>query len=111
MLRSCWKICFAALILGMLFIDGDSYADKGSRRDQNRQKQQTIGEDKIFLSLDDAVLRVKERTGGRILSANHVEDDSGKIFYKIKFLAPNGVVRTLFFNPIVAVERKKKRRR
>lgn len=110
MLKPYWKICFVALIMGMVSADGDAYADKGDRRDQNRQKQQRKGDQKIFLSLDEAVLRVKERTGGRILSANQVEDDSGKTYHKIKILE-EGVVRTIFFDPIVDAKPKKKRRR
>lgn len=95
----------------MVSIDGEVYADKGDQRYHNRQKLQGNVDRKTFLSLDEAVFRVKERTGGRILSAHQVEDDSGKIFYKIKYLAHKGVVRTIFVDPTVDAGLKKKRRR
>lgn len=46
------------------------------------------------ISLDQAIARVREQTGGRILSAGSSSED-GRKTYRIKVLMPNGVVRVI----------------
>lgn len=48
-------------------------------------------------SLDQAVQKIKQQTGGRILSANTVQK-SGKRIHKIKVLLPSGKVRIFKVN-------------
>jgi uncharacterized membrane protein YkoI len=46
------------------------------------------------LSLDDAVRQVRRETGGRVLSADAIED-RGRAAYRIKVLLPSGHVRVM----------------
>lgn len=49
------------------------------------------------VSLDQAVLQVKQQTGGRILSAK-TKNKSDSVVHKIKVLLPNGKVRIIRVN-------------
>ena len=46
------------------------------------------------MNLDEAVLQVKQQTGGRVLSAKTKNKD-GRVVHKIKVLLPNGKVRII----------------
>ena len=48
-------------------------------------------------NLDEAVQSIKQKTGGRILSAKTVEKDGQRI-YKIKVLLPSGKIQTFKVN-------------
>lgn len=109
MLKLYGTIYFAILISGTIGIASEVYADRGYRQYPIRHIQHTNGERTSILSLDEAVIQVKERTGGRILSANQVEGERGKIYYKIKYLNRKGVIRTIFVDPVVDAESKTKR--
>ena len=110
MFKSYWNIWFFVLISALVGISGDVYAQNGGRS-SNSLLPQSSSNGKSFLSLDEAVIRVQERSGGKILSASEVEDDSGKILYRIKYLASKGVVRTVFVDPFGGKKSKKNRRR
>lgn len=49
------------------------------------------------MSLDAAVRQVRQQTGGRILSAETVQSNGGRI-HRIKVLLPDGTVRIMTFN-------------
>ena len=49
---------------------------------------------KSSISLDEAVAQVRKLTGGRILSANTVNED-GRRIHRIKVLTPNNKVRVI----------------
>jgi len=49
------------------------------------------------ISLDQAIAQVRRQTGGRILSANTV-NQGGRKTHRIKVLMPNGVVRVINVN-------------
>ena len=49
------------------------------------------------MSLDAAVRQVRQQTGGRILSAETVQGNGGRI-HRIKVLLPDGTVRIMTFN-------------
>ena len=46
------------------------------------------------LSLNQAVQQVQQQTGGRVLSADPVQQ-GGRTYYRIKVLTPNGQVRII----------------
>lgn len=50
------------------------------------------------ISLDQAAAIAKNRTGGRVLSAEKREVD-GRLMYRIKILAPKGRVRSIYIDP------------
>ena len=46
------------------------------------------------LSLNQAVQQVQQQTGGRVLSADQLQQ-GGRTYYRIKVLTPNGQVRII----------------
>ncbi|MBI5461796.1 MAG: PepSY domain-containing protein [Gammaproteobacteria bacterium] len=49
------------------------------------------------MNLSEAVAEAEQRTGGRVLSAEPI-DDGGQLFYRVKVLTPNGRVQVLFLD-------------
>ncbi|MBI5041358.1 MAG: PepSY domain-containing protein [Gammaproteobacteria bacterium] len=49
------------------------------------------------MNLSEAVAEAERRTGGRVLSAEPI-DDGGQLFYRVKVLTPNGRVKVLFLD-------------
>lgn len=49
------------------------------------------------LNLSEAVNEAERRTGGRVLSAEPV-DEGGQLFYRVKVLTPNGRIQVLFLD-------------
>ncbi len=82
------------LLAGSLLPVADSYADWSANQysnDYKKSNERRNGNDyKASQSgLDDAVARIQEQTGGRVLRARQ----KGSV-YKIKVLMPSGVVKT-----------------
>jgi len=50
-------------------------------------------------ALDLAVTQVQEQTGGRILRAGPVRDESGQLLFRIKVLLPDGRIKVFWINP------------
>ena len=67
----------------------DDHRDDHSDRSSSREEARRDG-----ISLDEAVVRVRRETGGRVLSAE-VRDRRGSTTYRIKVLMPNGAVRVV----------------
>jgi uncharacterized membrane protein YkoI len=49
------------------------------------------------MNLSEAVTEAERRTGGRVLSAEPI-DEGGQLFYRVKVLTPNGRVKVLFLD-------------
>lgn len=62
---------------------------KDARDEQTRQRR---------ISLDEGAARVQRQTGGKILSADRIEDGNGMV-YRIKILLPSGHVRVYRVDP------------
>ena len=63
-----------------------------ARRDERAPRGEASQRDGI--SLDEAVARVRQDTGGRVLAAE-TRSDGGRTIYRIKVLLPNGSVRVV----------------
>ncbi len=98
----CKKVCLAILVMGAcqaassvvagergarLWVPERSFASEAAPAGKKRNFHKGI-------SLEEAVGRLRERTGGRILSAEELDSE-----YRIRLLTPEGVVRRLRIDP------------
>lgn len=81
------------LFLGIMFCSIQLHAAPGSVR----KNPKGIQAERQSVTLDDAVNRVKNRTNGRVLTAETVTK-KGRRMHRIKVLLPNGDVKVIFIN-------------
>lgn len=80
----------ACLLIGLTLFAAMTPVE--ARRGERADRHETSRQGKI--SLDEAVVRVRRDTGGRVLSAQGREE-RGRTTYRIKVLLPNGSVRVV----------------
>ena len=85
---------FPALFLALMFCSIQIHAAPGSPGKSEKKGRQA---ERSFVTLDEAVNRVKKRTDGRILTAETVTK-KGRRKHRIKVLLPNGNVKVIFIN-------------
>jgi uncharacterized membrane protein YkoI len=83
---------YLALILGLCALLGS--AQLSARQPYSERQGRSNGQAENGLTLDGAVSRIREREGGRVLSAD-TEQDNGDKVYRIRVLTKEGKVKRL----------------
>ena len=52
------------------------------------------------ITLEQAAARVRNESGGKLLSAEEQQRDDGRVVYRIKVLTPGGIVRVIYIDPV-----------
>lgn len=52
------------------------------------------------VTLEQAAARVRNESGGKLLSAEEQQRDNGRSVYRIKVLTPGGIVRVIYIDPV-----------
>ena len=78
-----------ACLLGLLLTAGSVQAAPPWKQEEARPAAGA------GISLADAIEKVRNSTGGRVIGASQSLDRAGRPVYLVKVLLPNGVVRTM----------------